>query len=459
MVDIAELTKQKSVTRKAKDMGFQIHHWNRQKFADSLQGEFGLEKETLRVDRQGYLAHTPHPFPGDPKRDRDFCENQVEMITGVHTSVEGVLEELGQLHLDTAEKIVSLQSGKEYLWPFSNPPYVKGEDDIEIAHFDGDLKEKERYREYLAEKYGKMKMLFSGIHFNFSFVDTVLEEDYRIQRGTTSDTGKAGKNWKSFQEYKNDFYLDLARKTLKYSWLIVYLTAASPLVDASFWEKNPIHLGETRTSEYASIRCGREGYWNPFVPVLDFTSLDGYTESIQSYVEKGLLKMPSELYYPVRLKPKGLNNLELLSLGVNHIELRMFDLNPLSQKGIDQRDLEFVYVLLTYLALLPEDLLEEEAQKQAISNMKRAALLDADRAIIMQETGETVKASVEGMKILANMESALEGIFPEKALKNCLAYQREKLEQDEKRYANRILKKYGKDYVGNTLQELKSCIG
>ena len=28
-----------------------------------LKGQFGLEKENLRVDENGYMVHTAHPFP------------------------------------------------------------------------------------------------------------------------------------------------------------------------------------------------------------------------------------------------------------------------------------------------------------------------------------------------------------------------------------------------------------
>ena len=46
-------------------------------------GKFGIERETLRVDSQGKLAQTPHPFGSDEHITRDFCENQIELITPV----------------------------------------------------------------------------------------------------------------------------------------------------------------------------------------------------------------------------------------------------------------------------------------------------------------------------------------------------------------------------------------
>ena len=76
------------------------------------------------------------------------------------------------------------------------------------------------------------------------------------------------------------------------------------------------------------------GYWNEFAPIFDYSSVNAHADNIQKYVDRGLLKAPSELYYPIRLKPRGDNSLEALRrYGVDHIELRMFDLNPLAEVG------------------------------------------------------------------------------------------------------------------------------
>ena len=93
------------------------------------------------------------------------------------------------------------------------------------------------------------------------------------------------------------------------------------------------------------------GYWNEFAPVFDYSDIGSYAESIRKYVKKGLLKAPSELYYPVRLKPAGDNNLDALQKnGVNHIELRMFDLNPLAEEGLEEKDVVFAHLLMVWLA-------------------------------------------------------------------------------------------------------------
>ena len=51
--------------------------------AHLLEGGFGLEKESLRIDGGGFLAHTPADFADDVHIVRDFSENQVEVNTPV----------------------------------------------------------------------------------------------------------------------------------------------------------------------------------------------------------------------------------------------------------------------------------------------------------------------------------------------------------------------------------------
>lgn len=47
---------------------------------DIFEGYFGLERETFRVDGANRFASPPHMFKDD-HLSRDFCENQLEIIT------------------------------------------------------------------------------------------------------------------------------------------------------------------------------------------------------------------------------------------------------------------------------------------------------------------------------------------------------------------------------------------
>jgi glutamate--cysteine ligase len=311
---------------------------------------------------------------------------------------------------------------------------MKGEDDIPIASYKEEhLRGKELYREYLAQKYGKRRMLFSGIHFNFSFSDALLEIGYEQSE------------LDSFQEYKDKLYLELAKKITKYSWLIVYLTAASPLMDGSFFEDG--ELGKTVFKNFASPRCSAIGYWNEFEPVLAYDSLQSYVRSIEEYIEQGQLKSASELYYPVRLKPKGENSLEnLKQSGINHIELRMLDLNPLEPIGIAKADLEFLHRLILYVLSLEDGEFEVYEQVMAVQNEKRAAQYDEESIWIETgwNTGDSVKLAA--LEILADMEAFFERIDSPESVE-VVQNQRQKITNPQKRYATQVIEKFQIDYV------------
>jgi glutamate--cysteine ligase len=403
--------------------------------------EFGLERESLRINADGALAHTPHPFGLNSHIDRDFCENQVEFITDVFTSPKEVCRQLRQLHIYAHKTLSALKSGREYLWCFSNPPYVNGEDDIPVAHFEGDLKQKEVYRNYLAQKYGKTKMLYSGIHLNFSFSEKLVAEGFKKS------------SFNSLREYKDNLYLELAKKVTSYSWLIVYLTASSSVMDGSFFDKND--KGKTLITDYSSSRCSEIGYWNDFVPLISYDSTQAYINSIQAYVDSGSLRAVSELYYPVRLKPKGSNSLENLGkLGINHIELRMFDTNPLSPIGIFEEDIQFIHLLILYLISQPDIKFSKAEQKAAIINSKNGAKYD-DESTLITINNNSIPLKGAALEVLEDMESFYAELENTSALQSITA-QKSKILSSDKRYAAILRKDFGKNYVEKGIELAKA---
>ena len=114
-----------------------------------LKGNFGLEKESLRITRDGNFALSLHPFPDTPNIVYDFCENQTEINTDVAPSAEEAQKLLAFHTRQIHRKLVSLDE-PEYMWPFSNPPFIPNEHDIPIEkccflvfilifHFPGNL--------------------------------------------------------------------------------------------------------------------------------------------------------------------------------------------------------------------------------------------------------------------------------------------------------------------------------
>ncbi|MBQ4199243.1 MAG: hypothetical protein II649_05115, partial [Kiritimatiellae bacterium] len=304
----------------------------------ALEGKFGLEREALRVTSEGRMALTPHPFPPDhPRIVRDFCENQTEINTRVWPTAEEAVAELKEI--DAAIRAAIAPQG-ETLWTNSNPPPIADESEVVPARFEGALAGKSAYRDYLAAKYGKRLMAYCGIHFNFSFGERLV-----AAAGVDRDA----------------LYLHVAAQCVKWGWAIVALTAASP------------------AGQYASVRCSERGYWNRFTPVLDFSSARAYAKSIARYVQDGLLVAPSELYYPVRLKPHGPNNLlTLAERGVDHIEIRCVDLNPLTGGLVDARDVAFIHLFMLWCAAQERETLSAEMQSECVAAFKAAARLDFD---------------------------------------------------------------------------------
>ena len=348
----------------------------------AFEGNFGLEREALRVTGEGRMALTPHPFPPDhPRIVRDFCENQTEINTRVWPTAEEAVAELKEI--DAAIRAAIAPQG-ETLWTNSNPPPIADESEVVPARFEGALAGKSTYRDYLAAKYGKRLMAYCGIHFNFSFGERLV-----AAAGVDRDA----------------LYLHVAAQCVKWGWAIVALTAASP------------------AGQYASVRCSERGYWNRFTPVLDFSSARAYAKSIARYVQDGLLVAPSELYYPVRLKPRGLNNLlTLAERGVDHIEIRCVDLNPLTGGLVDARDVAFIHLFMLWCAAQARETLSAEKQAESVAAFKAAARLDFDWTPV----GELLERMDEFFAASAGWPASIQRV---------LAYQAEKVYSPERRYA------------------------
>lgn len=404
-----------------------------------LKGEFGLEKESLRIDGKGFLSHTEHPFKKNKNIVRDFCENQVEINTTVFKSVREAIENLDSLNRQIQKKLAGLEE-REYIWPFSNPPYIRNEDDIPIARFTGKQSVKTEYREYLSERYGRYKMSLSGIHVNYSFDDELLKADFALSRE------------KDFDEYKNQLYVMLAQNAAAYGWLLVAVTAASPLMDGSFVEKK--RYDEDNFNGMASVRCSELGYWNFFAPIFDYSDIRSYADSIQKYVDDGWIKYPSELYYPIRLKPAGENNLESLrERGVNHIELRMFDLNPFVPCGLEEKDVIFAQLLLVWLASTKHQPLSTKDQIQVVQNFKNAAHYDLKTVKIVIPDDGTYSVTDAALKVISSMK-AFYVDFPDEVHK-ILEFEEAKFIDQSNRYSWKVRQLFGGSFVKRGLELAK----
>jgi glutamate--cysteine ligase len=423
-------------------------HYKEKSVLDLLfQGNFGLEKESLRILEDGTMAHTAPVDDQNHHVVRDFCENQTEINTDIYPTPQQALKSLYTHEINIQAELAN-RNPKEYLWPFSNPGYIKDEEDIPVAQFYGEQADKTRYRHYLATKYGKYKMTFSGIHYNFSFDPKLIEADFACSK------------LENLQEYKNRLYLNLAKNAVQYGFLITMLTAASPIVDSSYFEKGV--FGQSEFIGLASIRSSELGYWNAFTPIFDYSSLSNYIQSIQNYIDQGFIERASELYYPIRLKPVGENQLENFKKGISHIELRMLDLNPLSKYGLEEKDVIFIHLFLIWLACLDQEQHFDASQQiQAVQDFKNASHYDLKT--VRTPSGAVNKDNISLIKKAKILLMDIEAFYAslplddtnQEQIQKVLAFQKNKLENGDARYAWQIRKQYKSDFVAQGIELAK----
>ncbi|WKY42890.1 bifunctional glutamate--cysteine ligase GshA/glutathione synthetase GshB [Eubacteriaceae bacterium ES2] len=332
-----------------------------------LKSGVGLERESLRVTHQGHLALSEHPQVFGNKLENpyittDFSESQVELITPVFDSCDKACDCLEALSDIVLEEI---SNQGEWLWPQSMPCIIDDEELIPIAVYQGKEGEKAvKYREKLKKKYGGKRQLISGLHYNFSFGDELLEflwQEYALVE--------------SFQSFKNRIYLKTVRNYLKYRWLVIYLSGASPVMHQSYESDNVMPTIKISDDSYSlknsiSLRNGsKTGYKNRIDMYPDYTTLETYIDSVRKFIENGEISEAKELYSQIRLKANDPQH-PLTSLekdGIKYLEIRTLDLNPFEKCGIAKSDCEFLNLLMLF-CLLEGEVLYPTWQQEAMIN-------------------------------------------------------------------------------------------
>ena len=312
-----------------------------------LQANFGIERESLRVDRQGKLAHTPHPSclgarSFHPYIQTDFCEFQMELITPVAKSTTEARRFLGAI-TDVAGRSISKD---ELLWPLSMPPRINAQE-IQVAQLENEFER--HYRNYLAEKYGTKLQAISGIHYNMELGEDLVEALFKESDQTDMII------------FKNALYLKLAQNYLRYRWVITYLFGAAPVAEQGFFDQEvPEPVRSFRNSDH--------GYVNKEEIQVSFSSLEDYVSAIENYIEQGDLIAEKEFYSAVRFRGQKVNR-SFLDKGITYLEFRNFDLNPFERIGISQDTMDTVHLLLLAFLWLdaPENVDQALTQGHALN--------------------------------------------------------------------------------------------
>ncbi|MFP5393123.1 MAG: glutamate--cysteine ligase [Gammaproteobacteria bacterium] len=342
------------------------------------QGLRGIERETLRIDTRGHLARTPHPEAlgaalTHPQITTDYAEALLEFITPAEHDISITLNKLDAIHRFAYSKL-----GDEMLWSESMPCELPSEEEIEIAWYGksniGMLKH--IYRRGLALRYGKAMQCIAGIHYNYS-VSEKLWQLFAVHEGVPEERRRG------IRDFQSESYIAMVRNFRRYSWLLMYLFGASPVLTESFLRGRP-HALERLSSDtlylpYAtSLRMSDLGYQNDAQSGLTphENSLESYVTTLMDAVNRpykpyealgtkrdgewiqlstNVLQIENEYYSTIRPKrviKTGERPVQALCRrGVQYVEIRCLDVDPFEPVGISLETGRFLDAFLLYCAL------------------------------------------------------------------------------------------------------------
>ena len=398
--------------------------------ADRLTGiARGIEKESLRVEASGHLANTPHPAAlgaalTHPNITTDFSEALLEFITAPSSSIDTVMTQLEEIHRVTYQHI-----GDELLWVNSMPCQLGSDASIPIGQYGSSNvgKMKNIYRRGLGNRYGRLTQTIAGIHYNFSVPDSLWE-----------DLQASANNQQSLQDFKSDGYFGLIRNFRRYSWLLLYLLGAAPAICRSFVGDSDHRLTAVGDDTHSlhqphatSLRMGDLGYQSDAqsslvvcyndVPQYTDTLKEALSQAYPAYDEIGLkdsngdyqqlttnlLQIENEFYSTIRPKRTAASGETpvhaLIERGVEYIEVRCVDLNPLLPCGIDEQTICFLDTFLLFCLLQDSPATDAKEYASIPENIDRTVYSGRDPALTLLRGKEEVPLRGWGQTLLEEM--------------------------------------------------------
>jgi len=351
------------------------------------RGLRGVEKESLRVDSNGRLSHTPHPRAlgaalTHPYLTTDYSESLPEFVTAPQHSNWETLQSLCDLHAYVHRRLAN-----ELLWPASMPCVLDRDAEIPIAYYGtsnpGLLKTV--YRRGLGLRYGRAMQAIAGVHFNYS-PPAALWPAYREREGRREP----------LDVFRSAELMGLVRNYRRHAWLVSYLFGASPALCKSFRPEGHALLTELDRGTWhapfaTSLRMSDLGYRNKTQGRLAISanSLAEYVAALAAAVttvepryaaigvvvdgewrqlNANILQIENEYYSSIRPKPsKASHHRPLAALrttGVEYVEVRTLDLNLTDPVGINQNQLRFLEALLLYCLLADSPPIDSDEQSE-----------------------------------------------------------------------------------------------
>lgn len=390
----------------------------------------GFEKECLRVDKTGMLAATPHPAAlgsslTHPMITTDYSEALLEFITPPLEDLDEPFIVLDELHRYTVEVLP-----EELLWAASMPCKLPKEEDIPIAEYGqsnlGQLKQ--AYRRGLGHRYGRIMQTIAGIHYNFSLPDPFWRHHHQQLQSALS-----------LQAFVSEQYLGLIRNCLRKGWILPYLFGASPAVCNSFFKKMDPSLEKwgkyTSIGKYAtSLRLSDLGYNNTvqaqvqisynsiteFIETMhravhtsvpEYQRIGVYRDGEYQQLSDSIFQVEDEHYAMIRPKRVAGHDERMLSAimrrGIEYIELRALDINPLLPTGIESDTVYFLDAFLMTCLLQESPLLTNADNKRIGYNHNQVVKWGRQPGLMLQGEQEMPKRVNDwGQEIIEQMYPA-----------------------------------------------------
>ncbi|MGZ3184582.1 MAG: glutamate--cysteine ligase [Telluria sp.] len=433
------------------------------------QGLRGIERETLRVDPTGHLAHTPHPAGTgsaltNPQITTDYAEALMEFITPAEHDIGTTLARLDAIH-----RYVYTKLGDELLWSQSMPCELPPEAEIEIANYGksniGMLKHV--YRRGLALRYGKAMQCIAGIHYNYSLPEALWEVLRNVD-------GVDDERRQPLRDYQSENYIALIRNFRRYSWLLMYLFGASPVLSTSFL-RGRAHALERLTDDtlylpYAtSLRMSDLGYQNdaqagltPHENSLESyvrTLMDAVNRPYEPYAQLGtkkdgewiqlntnVLQIENEYYSTIRPKRvirTGERPVQALcNRGVQYIEVRCLDVDPFEPTGIALETGRFLDAFLLFCALDESPYINEMQSQVHARNFLRTVKQGRQPGLTLTRDGEELPLHDWALDLLERIRPVAALLDEERddaAHAQALAHQQAKVEDPDQTPSARVL--------------------
>ena len=434
------------------------------------QGLKGLEKESLRITRDGKISQSRHPAKlgsalTHPYITTDYSEALLEFITPPFNETNNTLAFLEDIHQFVYDNL-----DDELLLATSMPCAISGDESVPIAEYGTSNigRMKHVYRQGLGYRYGRTMQTIAGIHFNYSLPIDFWPLLQHIE-----------KNDQPLNDFIGNAYFALIRNFHRIGWILLYLFGASPAICKSFIRDRRETCQDFQEFDpytwyrpfATSLRMSDIGYKNNNQAHLhiSYNNVNSYVKSLTDAIETpfpgyqsigiqsngeyrqlndNILQIENEYYSNIRPKQIAHSGekptLALKRRGVKYIEIRSLDIDIFHNIGVSADKLLFIEALLISCLFLESPYIDPDENKILNENFMNVAYRGRDPELKLfhphdQKTETVSEAALKFCDSIQPICEILDGRDDRKPYSAALAAQIEAIENPDQTPSAKIL--------------------